>query len=185
MERCTCHILVGDVVSIKSLIQPNYISICNCEKLEHLDQSIMNQAGRPCRPSLQIYKEKDQLYHYIVPVQHATTNVCAIYATDSFQSIHCNSFGNQCCILQHNSIENIIKNIYLANCNTTTTLLYIKFPSYQQYYYYFLHVTPFKITGRPCKYSWQDSIYNILLTRLLENTCRSFKKTVRPYKQSW
>ena len=52
------------------------------KKLEGFDQSIMNQLGHPCRPSLQIYKETDLLNHYIVPVQHATTNVCAISGAD-------------------------------------------------------------------------------------------------------
>ena len=76
------------------------------KQLEGFDQSIMNQAGHPCRPSLQIYKETDLLNHYIVPVQHATTNVCEI----SLQQIVSKVFivtvlGNYYCILQPNSIE--------------------------------------------------------------------------------
>ena len=75
------------------------------KKLERLDQSIMNQAGHPCRPSLHIYKETDLLNHYIVPVQHST-NICAI----SLQQIVSKVFivkvlGKQYCILQPNSIE--------------------------------------------------------------------------------
>ena len=39
------------------------------KKLEPLDQSIMNQAGHPCRESLLVYKEADLLNHYIVPIR--------------------------------------------------------------------------------------------------------------------
>jgi len=77
------------------------------KKLESVSQTIMNQAGHPCRPSLMEYKEADLLHQYIVPVKFPTVvELCAIPLHHIIsKAVIIKMTDKQYCILQPNTIE--------------------------------------------------------------------------------
>lgn len=77
------------------------------KKLECTDQTIMNQAGHPCRPSLIEYKEANLLHRYIVPVKPlTTTELCAVPLHNIISKVVIIKVTDkQFCIMQPNTIE--------------------------------------------------------------------------------